>query len=379
MYIGLVPLVLCVGAVIWAFRKKRYRWVIISLLAIFCLGVALRLPGFELVNHLPVLDRVNNTRLKWYFSFLAALLAGLGFDILTDLLAARLTKRVMVGLWSAALLLAGGIFLAKWVVVPQLGLSLSGFWAHLFTLIFTFGARRTAVSLVVLVLGTAAYWLLWARQKRLNAFRTVLLGLAFVELVGLAGGYNTAVSPDTVFPDTRLTTLLKSDPTLFRIAAAPPTFWPNYGAVYGFFYAGGYDLPVHRYSFDLYAAQGGKGYRQIWQPSWPLADFLNIKYFISPEPIDLPKLEPIFAENYFVYRNKAALPRAFLVRDVVVIPDEAAHLSRLVSGEFPFASQVALFEPLPAHEQAQLAEVLGDGLTAVTNITYHNDRVTLET
>ncbi len=379
MYIGLVPLVLCAGAMIWAFRKKQYRWVIISLLAIFCLGVALRLPGFELVNHLPVLDRVNNTRLKWYFSFLAALLAGLGFDVLADLLAERLTKRVMVGLWGAVLLLAGGIFLAKWVIVPMLGISLSGFWAHLLTLIFTFGARRTAVSLVVLALGTVAYWLLWARLKRLNAFRAVLLGLTFIELVGLAEGYNTAVSPDTVFPDTRLTTLLKSDPTLFRIAAAPPTFWPNYGAVYGFFYAGGYDLPVHRYSFDLYTAQGGNGYRQIWQPSWPLADFLNIKYFISPEPITLPKLEPVFAENYFVYRNKEALPRAFMVRDVVVIPDEAAHLSRVVSGEFSFASQVALFEPLPDREQVQLTGAPGDGLTAVTNITYHNDRVTLET
>ena len=86
MYIGLIPMAMAVGS-LFSRKKRPFTLIIIAILAITLLAVALRLPGFEVINHLPILGNVNNTRLKWYFSFLAAILAGFGLDVFGSALA----------------------------------------------------------------------------------------------------------------------------------------------------------------------------------------------------------------------------------------------------------------------------------------------------
>jgi hypothetical protein len=79
IYFGSIPLILAVGA-LFADSKKR-SFVIIAFLALCCMAVAWRLPGFEVINHLPIFSMADNGRLKLPFVFLAATMAGFGFDV----------------------------------------------------------------------------------------------------------------------------------------------------------------------------------------------------------------------------------------------------------------------------------------------------------
>lgn len=376
MYIGLAPIALAAGALFYGEKRQRAAVVIIVLLALVLLAVALRLPGFEAFNHLPILDRVNNTRLKWYFAFLAAVAAGFGLDAFVAGVAQG-RKRVfypVTAVLSLALLMVLGIFVGKYLLpnIPA-----NGFAHHLLFVIFSLKQTRTAVTLIVLSASLGGVLYAWyGRQVNLSGLKWLFIGLAFAELLVMAYGYNTTVAPETVFPPVRLTETLGQDEGVFRILAEPPAFWPNYGAVYGFYHVGGYDLPVHKRASELYLAQGGRGYRQIWSPEWPLVDWMNVKYIITTQAYDLPKLELILDNGYRVYRNHDVLPRAFMVYDVQVIPDDANLLATMIATPSLLATTAFLQQTLPL-EQAQAITASATDRNTVAIAHYGFDEVVL--
>jgi hypothetical protein len=354
MYFGLVPITLAIGAIFAAAKQKRVQLTIIAVLAIVLLAAALRLPGFEVVHHLPIFDRVNNTRLKWYFSFLGALLAGFGldqFDIFTrggTRVGRRFTYAV-TAVFGVAASIALWIVIGKHAVAAAPAGSSDSFVHHLLFSVFSWRHIRATISLLVLAIAVGAViYVLWRRRSAdLPLLKRLFVALTFVELLVLAYGYNTTVPKETIFPAVRLTEMLQQDPGTFRILTKPPAFWPNYGAIYGLYHVGGYDLPVFERYAGVYEAQGGQGYRQDWSPDWPLVDWMNVKYVISTQEYDLEKLELVFADSYRVYMNKDALPRAYMVYDMQVVGDDAKLLETLTSGAFPFEQTVLLEDELP--------------------------------
>jgi hypothetical protein len=422
MYIGLIPLALMVGAVIAPKKRKYMAMSIFAVMAIVLLAVALRLPGFEVVNHLPIFDRVNNTRLKWYFSFLAAILAGFGLDRFAAALAAHKAsnKRIIypvTAVFATALVILLGVVAGKYVLTPALEIHPDSFIHHFLFDIFSWRHFRTTITIFVLVVGSVILLYAFADRQSANftnikcvtvynwtkgnrdtsrkrgsspnlfqkwnpvSLKSALLFLTFVELVVLAYAYNTTLSKDKIFPAVRLTETLEQDPDVFRILAVPPTFWPNYGAVYGLFHVGGYDLPVFGRYADIYEAQGGSGYRQSWSPDWPLVDWMNIKYVISPEAYELEKLELVYEDGYRVYRNKDVLPRAYMVHDTQVIDSDEKMLETLTGGDIDLGRTVLLENELPVEQQSAITRPSVKTGTSIetTRITlFANDRVELE-
>jgi hypothetical protein len=389
MYFGLIPVSMAVGAM-FSRKREQSSLIIITILAFLCLCVALRVPGFESINYLPIFNKVNNTRLKWIFTFLGAVLAGLGLDkFRTYILSNQKENRRMFSMAALTVVVAFAVLIAiiidKYLVVPAIGITTGTFRHHLLFTLFSLRQARTTISIIVVLTTIVAYWFFRKHPQWILGFEVLLIALTFAELMVVDREFNTTVPKSGIFPDVKLIRKLKDDDDIFRIMSVDGTFWPNYGAVYGLFHVGGLDLPVYRRYSDLYLAQGGtrEGYKQIWAPDWPLVDWMNVKYVLGVQDMDMEKLEPFFAgSNYIVYKNKAVLPRAYMVYDVEVSEDSQAVLHELTSGEFDFQHRVILERALPSsHSQMmemKAGEYPNEGGAKSTIVEYDNERVVID-
>jgi hypothetical protein len=360
MYFGLAPFALAVGTVL-SRARKRSSVLILAVLAVVAICIALRAPGFEAINHLPVFDRTNNTRFKWIFTFLGAVLAGFGFDELEhsiDSIPAENKHIATVLAWVSVCVLGvfGVISIYRLAADAHLGIPTHPLFDLYSRTVFAINRPRIAVS-VAAAWAILLLYLVCRRSSRAKALVwPVLMSVTFVELITMAWGYNTTVPPGIIFPEIKLSKWLSQDHSVYRVLSIPPTFWPNYPAVYGVYEVGGYDLPVLKRYADVYAAQGGQGYRQAWAPDWPLVDWMNVKYVVSPDTLTLDKLELVMDEGgYKLYRNRNALPRAYLVYNIDVIPDDQAVLELLVSGAFDFRRTAIVQKELPTNQAVALA------------------------
>lgn len=378
MYFGLIPLA-CAAAAITSVSKKNLTTLILVLLAILCLLVALRVPGFEALNYLPGIDRTNNTRLKWTFSFIASVLAGIGMDELKDRLTVPLDRTrllagfaipVMIGLGIAAVIL-----LWKTGAITTGGSIADSVQRSLLS-VFSLQQPRTVVSAFVLLLAALFIVSSLKRPTWALGMLDLLVFATFVELVVVDFNFNTTVSRDTLFPEVSIAKTLQQDHDTFRIIETPGLFGPNYPAVYGISMVGGYDLPTWKIYSDVYLAQGGQSYRQAWSADWPLVDWMNVKYVIGWNELKSDKYELVVSQRgYRLYRNKNVLPRAFLVHDWQAAGDAKAALATMTSGSFDFKSKVLLEQPLPPDEANSIDPLPGDASEKVRFLRYSNDSV----
>src|SRR6185369_15120708 len=102
IYFGTIPFSLAIGAIFIA--PKRQPWIVISLLALFCLGVAWHFPGLELINHLPLFSKGISLRLTFPFNFLIAIMAGMGFDALQKTLNSTPRNKLFMYLCACCLI-----------------------------------------------------------------------------------------------------------------------------------------------------------------------------------------------------------------------------------------------------------------------------------
>jgi len=378
-YIGLVPLALAAGALFAPTRRRRI--LVIAVVALFCLGVALRLPGFELVNHLPIFSAATNRRLKMAFALMSAVMAGFGFDTLRQHLSARRGRARSLYASGAVLVVTLAILLfvalLKYANPLLFDLKTDSFRYFVLYGIFSLHQHKTLIPAVVAIAAGAGYWILSRRRPRLHGYGCLLIGLTLVELLVLGWGYNPAIKEADILPPVQGLEVLRSDGEPFRIMATDRVFEPNYPAAFGLSDVAGYDLPVYlRYS-DLYLAQGGVvDYAQVWQPNWPLVDFLNTRYIITEQELDPARFAPLYStEDYTIYENTHALPRAFMVYDVAIIEDKATMLDRMLNEEWDAAHVAFLEEPLPSDEQESLGS---ESSFAIDTVSYGNDIVVLD-
>jgi hypothetical protein len=76
-------------------------------------------------------------------------------------------------------------------------------------------------------------------------------------------------------------------------------------------------------------------------------DMLNVKYVLSYYPIPDPRYKPVFEGRPAVFENTGALPRAFFVNEIKVIPQKDEFFRYLRSGEFNPAREAILEEEPP--------------------------------
>jgi hypothetical protein len=394
IYFGLIPLALAISAAFGLSRKNKIV-AILAVMALLCLLISMRFPGFETVSHLPVFNKVNITRLKWDFTMFAAVLAGFGLDGLREyFISGRSANRRLV--LVAAIIMAPAVFI--WIIGLAIELALpylsplptEGFAFHWFSEILSFEQPRSLVTLLVPLAAPLLFLLARYRSHWLPALEIGLIAVVFVELIVQARGYNTVLPRSYVTLDHRLVRLLQKDPDLFRIATAWPIFWANIGPMYGLQDLAGLNLPVDRNFAAVYQAQGGgRSYIQDWKPDMPLLDYLNARYVITGRKQRDPKYELIIArenDGYYVYRNRQAFPRAYLVRNFRVMEEDPPALEAMIRGAkdpsvIDLSEEVVLHESLGDDQARALKEAATQGgeLPAVKTSLYENDRLVLET
>ncbi len=287
-YIGLLALLLAIGAILVRRDRRVVFFVFISLLALF-LGVGDQNIVYRAMRYLPLFNyfRVPSRFLYWH-SFAAAVLAGITFDYLLSRAseAPRLTRRVRALLLLMTLLAA--------TIVGLVPVTPVDFWLSLWVwlpLVFS------VVSITVIV---------GARRRLFSrtALAVVVLGVAVLDLALFATVYaktydSTTSVADFYRPPDSLSALKDISPGNGRVltslwaypwqSAMRESLYPNTYMIYGIASGIGYTpLILERVS------------EYLEQITPQMANLLNVRYYLLPQllPVD-PKTEGDDVNNMF--------------------------------------------------------------------------------
>ena len=270
-YIGLLPVMLAIGAPFVRRDRRVVFFGIIALVALF-LGLGDQNVFYRGLRYLPLFNyfRVPSRFFYWY-TFAAAILAAIAFDYLLERARAtmRLTREPKITLAIAAILIALVIglvpalpleaWLALWVWLP-LVFAFVAAWIIL-------GARRglfTRTTLIVLVIGVTALDLaLWA----------AVYSKTYDETTPVADFYQPpstmAVLKNLSPQDGRILTSLWIYPWMVTMRES---LYPNVSLIYSVPNATGYTPLLPQLTSEY-----------LEGPSAPMLNLMNVRYYIKPQ------------------------------------------------------------------------------------------------
>ncbi len=384
-YAGLAVLLLAMLALI---TSRHPATTIFGLLAAGSFAIGAGSPLLILfVRFVPAYHQFSD-HARWFvlWGFAVAVLAGLGSQALIDGWS-PMDQRERRTIWITRIFLTGLIiFLAIWA------------WQHLafFTAKSLYGVymsrlrqRLSVVPLLIGALSVLALLLFTIRRIPRAARWALLLTVTAGDLSWYGGGYNTVdsvgifhpttdllaalskypapVSPtQPAYPPTRQIAFLKAQPQPFRIYGEYEVVPPNIAGVFGLEDVRGYQsLYLARYShlvrlidgsdYRKLAGEGATSFKPYLTKAYHhhrrLLDMLNVQFFLfSPGSKTPPLFGPLDLiqqdDEGSIYRNPNVLPRAWLVHDVEVIPEDERQLDRLAQSDFDPA-RAAVLPTLP--------------------------------
>jgi len=397
LYVGVLPLVLAVLAVLLAYKGPGNRskesasppvafW---AATAVISLGVSLHLPVFNLVNRLPVFNLIMNGRfLRSVYALAVALLAGVGLDHVRIALANGATEnrsrahgfRLLTLMMSATALFSlltivasyGGIVALRDKIV-DLGrsqveanqghilfpYSLEYYYAQVEAMADKMRSLFEPSHLVMylpVIIGLCILGLYrWAKpksDKRAKLVLSLLLLIAGLDLYLVHGNYNPTVSPDHVFPTPgALEFLERTRPEQpFRVTGVNLALMPNSSMLFDLADVRGYDAVSPRRYMELMRLVNGNvrlnHYSLLKEASDSLLDLLNVEYATATESPDTDWQVAYSGGpdmgDLQVYRNPTVMPRAFIVHRAEVVSNAAQSLHRLADPVFDFRTTVLL-------------------------------------
>ena len=362
-YLGVLPLVLALLAVMRG--RPRRMWALLGLAVtafLIALGIY-SLPHGWLVQLVPGFGQFRApARLVLVMDFGLAALAALGLDGLLRPAAgdaAALRRVFRVTAWAAGVVCAVGLPLAYFALItgqdksPEIFSRLS---------VATIGVAIFAGLLLSSLALLAARRYGWAGRRTLGLLAVVLI---FLDL-GSTGAYNDlgASDPTRTFEHPEIVSFLRGEGGRFRIDAHTgiDQLWqPDTALVHGLDDVWGVVNPLVLADYERYWE--GMGSR-----SSPLYDFLNARYLIARKDaeLDWDKFELAFDgdQQLNVYRNRRALPRAFLVHEAVTVPDHEAAWAAVQAPDFHPATTVVVegeAPPLAAASGPERVEIVAYG------------------
>jgi hypothetical protein len=197
-----------------------------------------------------------------------------------------------------------------------------------------------------LVLAVAIYGALGLRRKQLAkvlAVTLVIVDLAWVDL-RIARPHYESFDEHAYFAETPMVRFLKSQSGHFRFLPTARELSGNNPMYYGLQSLSGYSPARLRVSSELLNPD------VISSPA--VLNMLNCQYIASARPLRYPRWTEVFREGQTIlYRNDAALPRAWLVGDVEVVPGRGEMFDRLRDPSFDPSTTALLYEA-PGEEVA---------------------------
>ena len=357
-YLGVVALILAVSALILRRDRRTLFFALAGGLAVvISFGRYLPLLYKPMYVLLPFFDKFRvPAMILMVLFFCTAVLAGFGLQALQDAVvrggkdkksdrrgaAARrlmIIAVVLVGLGLILTLARGplsGLF-AEWTrsgdgamnrygqLSPQIRAQLD---QQRFSLFF----GDLWKGLLLAVAGLVLMALLLRKKLTAGLFTGLIIGLVLVDLLwvdlkavsfgqrrGYEQNYYRQRRDDVI-------RFLEEDETLFRVLPLDQITSNEY-AYFDISSMGGY----HPAKLGLYQ----RAMEQIGPGNPNFMDLLNVKYVITKRPIDHPRFEKLLeGTSGTIYRNRMALPRAFMVFEYRVQPNEKETFQRLASEAF---------------------------------------------
>jgi hypothetical protein len=360
LYFGVLPIVLACCAVILRCRRDPLVaiWAVIALVS---LGRALRLPLFEAINQLPILNLAVSGRMRLVTIFGMCVLAGIGADqLLSSVQASRSMQRLwlgmLIGFVLVGLAMRGAVVLgAIWPAAPE-------------------QIRDLRVYLPVGFALAGIVLVLIRHMLSQRVYQIVFVSIVAIDLIIYGQHYNPSVAVQDFYPNTPIAARIKQDPGLFRVSAPHADIIPEAATMLGLADIRGLDFRTLWYTWYLSAVRGRAGSLLITgftRLDSPLLRMLNIKYIIAARDQDFAN-DPTLR---FVMRDgRVALwevidptPRAYMIYTMLVTDTEQDTIT--VLGRNPKAAPQRVIIPRSEAPPA-LEQVLPQPHGVVENLSY---------
>jgi O-antigen/teichoic acid export membrane protein len=364
-YLGLLPLLLAAIALLSCLRprSKPVRgqasiW-FFALLALASLTFIFPTGTYAIIHALPIINQ-SHSPFRWVFplALSVAVLAGWGMGVISNSERGGKRDGAAAHRYITALALGGGTIgiagllisrafygrLEPWVERLFLGLAKAPEAFPDASAFFSYEFLQLVIAALVMLAAGLVLLLAWRRPAG-RLWVLLAVALVAVDLAVATWNFNPAADPALLKVKPELIRFLESRPGLWRLTTFDPhgdqPLHANTPWLFDLQDVRGYDSIIPKQYANYMAAiepQGELLYNRIqpikrWESlNSPLLDLLNVKYIITAETLELPKLVQVWAgEGVQVYENLAVAPRAFTLpaAATVVADDPLAMMGQL--------------------------------------------------
>ena len=395
LYIGALPLMLAVGAVV---ARPTFQRVGLAAFGVLLLAIAIGVPPLpQIASAIPIVKTGNHLRVVIVLMLCLALLAGFGLD---DLAGRRLRRH------RAVLGIAAGLFVLPVLVLAARGELSAGLVPEALEVAAGIdwpapppaGDDLTAIRMGSLVewlvfAGLALLLLVAALRRRLAGAALVVLAclLAAGDLFKAGMGATPAIATDEATQPSMpgIEYLEGRRPNRFvglDRPLGPSPLIPNLALRWSLYDARSYDLPVEERYDALWrraVVDGGPtdhptSQARLTERALPAFRLLSVTD-IAQDPDDPPVRDPALPLAYDrrdlrVYANPRALPRAGVVDVQRVVASEEAELDAVLDPGFDGRRTVVTSTPLPGLRRGPPTGAAGSARI----VAYEPERVVVE-
>lgn len=347
-YIGIIPLFFAIKALVHKERCFQF-WKLIALASLLFMT-----PNFiahiPYLLKIPLLSSLQPTRLMVLFDFALVMLASLALDdwIKRKNLTYPLRESVIMSM----------LFIMLWLFTLVVRLiTKTEVGDHL--LISQRNLVLPTILFICLLLIVFVLTRLRSHTIRYAVIVIVLIGLTSLDLLRFGWKFTPFTPKEYFFPPTQITRFLQSKSEQSRIINLDNRiFPPNSQAYYGIESIEGYD-PIYNRRYEEFFAALSRGKPDIQAPfgfnrilttrtlDSPLLPLLNVGYALSLEDIKRADFMKVFQEGQTrVYQYTDTLPRAYMVENAIVEPNNQKIMSLLYQDNFNPRHTAVIEEPL---------------------------------
>ncbi len=330
-YIGIIPLILGIYALLFRRDKKTFFFGGLAFISlIFALPTPLaKLPyQFEI----PLISTSQPTRLIFITDFALSILTALGLDYFLK------NKSSMVQIIKL-LGIVGFIYGFLWFFV----LSAGHFGIPVLEQNILIAKRNLILPTGLFLISSFSLLLATVIKRRLFLASMIYIIVAIVifDLFRFGWKFTPFTKDEWIFPTTKIIDTLKEDKGNFRVISLDRRIMPsNFFVYYRIQDIAGYD-PLYLKNYSQFIASSERNepdlspaaFNRIITPTNLgsfLTDLLGVKYLLSLSPIKSERLEFIASEGAtYLYKNKKAFPRVFLVGEVVGVKIKQEEIEKM--------------------------------------------------
>lgn len=331
-YIGILPLILAFYAIS---RKKENLFFILLIIVSLLFALPNPISALPFKVGIPFISSAQPTRLIFIIDFSLSILSAFGMEKLMQ----RRSKKILISVLGLI-----GLILAILFAISIKGENL---FKNISVEDLQIAKRNLYFPILLFVINSVGiFTFIFIRNKQKNLILVALILITILDLFRFGWKFTPFTPKQYLFPDTKALSFIKNDNSKYRIMSDDSRILPpNFSTIYRIESVEGYDpLYLRRYAELVSAIERGKpdistpfGFNRIITPhnyNNPLVELLNVKYLLSLNEINDPKLTKVFQEgDTRVYKFNNFIPRVFSVSKVVSSPDKQTSIDLLYKNQ----------------------------------------------